>query len=127
MVLTDDIRLRLLVCGGRDYTDFAEMCAALRAWTTLFGLPAVIIHGDARGADRLAGAWARHHGVPVETFKPDYKRFGPKYAPIERNMRMIRDGKPDASVAFPGERGTADMVRQLNEARIPVLLGALAT
>jgi ABC-type branched-subunit amino acid transport system substrate-binding protein len=33
---------------------------------------------------------------------------------------MIREGKPDAVVAFPGGRGTADMVRQARAAGIEV-------
>ena len=33
---------------------------------------------------------------------------------------MIDVGKPDAVIAFPGGRGTADMVQRANQAGIPV-------
>jgi hypothetical protein len=37
-----------------------------------------------------------------------------------RNQRMIDEGKPDLVIAFPGGRGTADMVSRAKKAGIPV-------
>ena len=48
--------MRVLVCGGRDYQDKALVYAALDALDRKHGISA-IIHGDARGADRLGKAW----------------------------------------------------------------------
>lgn len=39
-----------------------------------------------------------------------------------RNQRMLDEGKPDLVVAFPGGRGTADMVRRAKAAGVPVRL-----
>jgi predicted Rossmann-fold nucleotide-binding protein len=33
---------------------------------------------------------------------------------------MLSEGKPDLVIAFPGGRGTADMIRQAKEAGVPV-------
>jgi hypothetical protein len=105
---------RVLVCGGRDYAD------KNRVWRVLFQIaPTLVIQGGARGADLLALDWAFRHRVPIETYRADWKRDGKAAGPI-RNQRMIDEGKPDLVVAFPGERGTADMVRRARKAGIPV-------
>jgi hypothetical protein len=115
MILTN---LRLLVCGGRDYEDTAAVWAAL---DHLHGTRriAVLIEGGARGADRLAYQWARERFVPVERYCADWQAFG-KSAGFMRNQRMLDDGKPTACVAFPGGRGTADMMRRCRLARVPL-------
>ena len=56
---------RLLVTGGRDYADAERMAAYLEAIHGSRGI-ALLIHGGSRGADALADAWARAHGVPVQ-------------------------------------------------------------
>lgn len=38
-----------------------------------------------------------------------------------RNSRMLREGKPDLVLAFPGHGGTADMVKQAGEAGVGVM------
>jgi hypothetical protein len=77
-----------------------------------------VVHGGAKGADALAGRWADAREVNTEVFYADWargKRAGP-----ERNQRML-DSKPDLVVAFPGGRGTADMVRRAKAAGIEVI------
>lgn len=108
--------MRLLVCGGRNYADRdAVYCALLELH------PSAVITGGASGADRIAEEWARPV-VPVETYKADWTKYGKAAGPI-RNQQMIDEGKPDAVLAFPGGRGTADMVRRAVSAGIPVIDG----
>ena len=80
----------------------------------------VIIHGAARGADSLAGEWAMSRGVTVMAFPADWDAHGRSAGHI-RNAQMIAEGKPTVVVAFPGGRGTANMVRQARLSHIPVL------
>ena len=110
--------MRLLVCGGRDFTDQAFADAALdrahkRRPITL------IIHGAARGADACADTWAKARGIPVMRFPADWARYGKGAGPI-RNAEMLFSGRPDGVCAFPGGRGTADMVRQATIEGLPV-------
>lgn len=112
---------RLLVCGGRDYANKAYLFAILNNYSDQAGGFSVVIHGAARGADSLAGEWASYCGIPIEEYPADWTKDGRAAGPI-RNARMIREGKPDLVIAFPGGRGTADMVRQSRLARIPVLI-----
>lgn len=110
--------MRILVCGGRNFSDAAACYRMLDRIHRERGID-VIIEGNARGADRLAGYWARKHGVENLKFPADWKAHGHKAGPI-RNAAMLADGRPDAVMAFPGGRGTADMVRRAREAEIPV-------
>jgi hypothetical protein len=77
----------------------------------------VLIEGDARGADRIAGEGADLRGVEHVKFPADWEKLGRKAGPI-RNEQMLRAGKADLVVAFPGARGTAHMVRIAREAGV---------
>ena len=101
---------RYLICGGRDFADPVMMSRAL-ASLILHPKDAVVIHGDARGADRMAATWAENHGAKVEPYPADWVRHGKAAGPI-RNRYMLMDGRPDVVIAFPGGPGTADMVKQ---------------
>jgi hypothetical protein len=107
---------RIIVCGGRDFTDRTWLFHVLDSIRTKAGV-AVIIQGGARGADRLAKQWADERGVPASTFRADWVKFGRKAGPI-RNQHMIDEGNPTLVIAFPGGRGTADMLARAKEARI---------
>lgn len=110
--------MRVLVCGGRNFTDpeavFHELhqLAEKHGWLT-------VIEGGAQGADALARHWAQlcYHGVV--TVHAEWRRLGRAAGPA-RNARMLVSGKPDLVLAFPGGKGTADMVRQAREVGVPV-------
>ena len=110
--------MRLLVCGGRDYSDKDRAFAVLDRFRAKFGCAAVI-HGAARGADSLAGAWARARGVPEIAEPADWKTHGKRAGPI-RNQAMLDKHAPAAVIAFPGGVGTADMVRRSRAAGLTV-------
>ncbi|WP_245576775.1 SLOG family protein [Kaistia adipata] len=78
-----------------------------------------VISGMATGADTLAAEWAERFGFPLRKFPADWKAHGRAAGPI-RNQRMIDEGRPDLVIAFPGGRGTADMVRRAKAAGIEV-------
>jgi hypothetical protein len=109
--------VRIVVTGGREYDDLAAIDRALTVVHRKHGID-VLIQGGARGADRFCGDWATAHGIPVEGYPADWETHGKK-AGVLRNQQMIDEGKPDAAVAFPGGRGTADMVARLERSGIP--------
>jgi hypothetical protein len=114
---------RVLVCGGRDFTDKVFL---VRALDLLHGLKAftLLIHGGAKGADWMAGKWAEWRKVPVREFAADWDSHGSAAGPL-RNTAMLREGAPDLVVAFPGGRGTADMVAKARAAEVPVIEPAI--
>jgi len=111
--------MRVLVCGGRHYHKPRELAKALKAMDaeTPFTL---LIHGGAPGADSLAGMWADKQRIVVAEYKADWDRLG-KSAGMIRNAIMLRHGKPDVVVAFPGGRGTANMVNISKRAGVKVI------
>jgi hypothetical protein len=111
--------MRVLVCGGREFIDRALLEATL---DQLFARRpfSVLIEGDARGADRMAGAWAEARGVAHLTFKADWEVLGAKAGPI-RNQQMLDEGEPDLVVAFAGRSGTDHMKRIARAAGVEVL------
>ena len=100
------MRKRTLVCGGRDYRDYAAVTAALDMLE-----PTSVVHGAATGADSLGGRYAQEKGLPMKAYAPSRKLDGPGWDwKFRRNERMLHRAKPDLVVAFPGGNGTKHMV-----------------
>lgn len=110
--------LRVLCCGGRDYASVDHVFAALDALRASNEI-ALIIHGQARGADYLSGAWAKKRGVPWVEMPANWDAFR-KRAGHLRNQAMLDLLAPNYVVAFPGGSGTADMVKIATAAGLTV-------
>lgn len=108
---------RLLVCGGRDVTDSGWVFSTLDGLWKTYDFD-VVIEGDARGADRLASAWAVRNRLTNLKFPAKWGEYGKRAGPI-RNQQMIEEGMPDMGVAFDGGIGTYDMLRKLRASGIP--------
>jgi hypothetical protein len=122
-----------MVTGGRDYDD------EVRAFDVLDRLHEakhfeIVMHGACgwciekpwthdvrrlRGADRLADRWATSRGVTVERVPANWTRLFRRAGPV-RNGHML-DRMPALVLAFPGDRGTADAVRQARGLGIAVV------
>lgn len=110
-------KYKILVCGGREYNDASYLNKVLCELST--DKDVVIIQGGARGADSLAKEWAMNTGVEFIEVKADWNRHGKSAGPI-RNNEMLKL-KPDLVVAFPGGRGTDNMVMQASKACVPIV------
>lgn len=108
--------MRLLVCGSRHWKDFARIKEEIEKRN-----PEVVIEGDCRGADRIAGQAARELGIPVEEYPAKWGTYG-RLAGRIRNQEMLDEGKPTHVLAFHASlstsTGTRDMVAR---ARISML------
>lgn len=107
--------MKILVCGGRHYGDQSKVWEVLNSQQAT-----MIIHGGATGADDLAGHYAREQGITEVIFPANWEKFG-KIAGLIRNREMLR-ARPALVVAFPGNRGTENMIMQARTAGIPVRL-----
>lgn len=111
--------MRVLVCGGRDYSDRAAVFGALDALHQKYGR-LTVIQGGAPGADALARAWCgKAPSVYMINEPADWKSHGKAAGPL-RNQRMLDEHRPDLVLAFPGGRGTADMVRRAKAAGVKI-------
>lgn len=118
---------RVLVCGGRGFgkteADLVLMVRALAPYKPPKVTDAsehILILGGAPGADTLAELWADIWGVRKRVYPADWKAHGRAAGP-KRNQRMLDEGRPDLVIAFPGGRGTADMVRRARKAGVRVI------
>lgn len=110
--------MRLLVCGGRDWKrNFATFQFLGRVHREK--AVSVLIHGAAPGADTIAGDWAKSRGIPVMEFPANWDFYG-KQAGGYRNAWMIEFGKPQLVIAFPGGRGTTNMIERARLNGVPV-------
>lgn len=110
---------RYLICGGRNPDE--QTSELVWNWVmTHVEDGDVVIHGAARGVDTLAMIAAQAlPGVKHAPFAADWHTHGKAAGPI-RNQRMLDEGKPDFVIAFPGGKGTADMMRRAEAAGVPV-------
>jgi YspA, cpYpsA-related SLOG family len=124
-------RGRILVCGGRDFAnpdaklpaevaeDIALMASVLYPIAqSEHGAEIILVHGFAKGADTLAAEMWEGWGCPTEGHRADWRQYGKAAGPI-RNQEMLDTGI-DEVIAFPGGKGTADMVRRAEKAGVPV-------
>ncbi|MGJ4952987.1 DUF2493 domain-containing protein [Bradyrhizobium sp. SZCCHNR1093] len=115
--------MRVLVYGGRDFVDrrwLYRVLDELDARSTI----SCIIEGEASGADRMAREWAKSRGVLFDPYPAAWNDITRPGAVVRRNKagklydaaagpfrneKMLREGKPDYAVGFPGGTGTRDM------------------
>lgn len=117
--------LRVIVCGGRNYDDYAKVREAL-GFLHAFRPIRHVYHGGASGADQFAGWWARENGVHVTAIPAEWDKHGRAAGP-RRNAEILMIANPDVVVAFPGGRGTADMVTRAIEHGADVWRPAIET
>ncbi len=111
--------MKVLVTGGRDFSD-SEFVARVLNQINAANHVCELIHGDARGLDRIADNWAKQKDIRVIAVPADWAKYGRGAGP-RRNAAMVLE-RPDVVVAFPGGRGTADMIKKATAAGIKVAL-----
>lgn len=112
--------IRVLVCGGRDFCNRGLIYSTLdELHNGERGPIRVVIHGNAYGADCLGGVWAIVNKIKEWPVAAEWSKYG-KAAGPKRNKKMIGMGI-ELVVAFPGGRGTKNMVKIAKAAGVEVL------
>lgn len=115
--------MRLIICGGRNFSDHELFHTAITRWIELHGWPREIVAGGATGADAMARDWARENGVLYTEYAADWGSYGKRAGPL-RNAAMaahVVRGGDGGCLALPGGKGTADMVLQAKTNGLPVM------
>ncbi len=105
--------MKVLVTGGREYKNYHILSMALDKIN-----PTFIISGGAKGADSLAERWAKENGVHI-AIVPALWDFYKLSAGVLRNKAML-ELSPDLCLAFPGGKGTRNMVGLCTEVDIKI-------
>ena len=115
--------MKVLVCGDRNWTDRKAIRVCLRELTKQ-GYTTVI-HGCARGADRIAAFEAKQMWYTIEHYPAKWGLYHRAAGPI-RNQQMLDEGKPVLVIAFHDHielsSGTADMLSRAEKSGIPYAL-----
>ncbi len=134
--------MRVLVTGSRSFTDYAAIHAALAEAVVDQPGPHTLVHGEAKGADRMAARIARGLGWTIEAHPADWNQpctahcthrggrrdrdDGSSWCPsagAKRNREMCELGA-DLVLAFYARGaknvGTADCVKSAGKCEIPV-------
>ena len=99
--------MKILVCGGRDFDDYSLVEQVLDEYVIEF-----IVHGAASGADRLADKYALGNSIETHRYPAKWGEHLNAAGPI-RNQEMLKNHNDlDLVIAFPGGKGTDDMVRR---------------
>lgn len=112
-----------IVCGGRDYDRANRVAHVLDAAIERMGLWC-IIQGEATGADALAKEWAiSRPSISMICVPADWdagNSAGPARNSVMLKILQAHDGDK-AVIAFPGGRGTANMIAQGRGAGIRII------
>jgi len=118
--------MRVLICGDRNWRELQPIADCIES----LPLDTVIIHGNARGADKMADGLAHYRGLIVLSYPALWNQFGRAAGPI-RNQQMLEDGKPDVVAFFHNNlrnsKGTKDMVKISYQRYIPIINGRSVT
>ena len=118
----DPPRMRILICGGRNYKDWMKV----RDYLDTVSRTAIIIHGGATGADSIAGNLATYLSMRVIRCVADWDKYG-KAAGVLRNQQMLDEEHPDLVVYFhkdlENSKGTKDMVTRAVDNKIKTING----
>jgi len=118
--LSDESAPLVIVAGGGRALDWPGDQITTVLLQASAGRPvALLLHGGARGADRVIDHAARSLAWPVEVILAEWGRYGRAAGPL-RNCLLLRRALEEATpaqasvlvVAFPGAAGTASLVRQ---------------
>lgn len=129
----------ILICGGRSYgrvpsevhpdayDRMREQACHERGRLFVIMRTAVerlsasrFVMGDATGADYLAAGWCKDNGFDFKVYPADWQQHGDKAGPI-RNRLMLEQEHPSAVIAFPGSKGTRNMVGLAERAGVRVI------
>lgn len=114
--------MKILLCGDRFWTDRESIRLTLAEYAKKPGGPHVLIHGAARGADRIGGEIAAELGFDVVAVPAEWARYGRTAGPIRNSVMLAM--QPDVVLAFHADlgrsRGTKDTLMKAYKAGIPL-------
>lgn len=115
----------VLVCGSRDQgvVSYGLVASVLPKHFTPGDRNVLVVHGGAAATDSYVDHWCRAHGIhtaEVAALWEYYREQGNvrSAGPIRNDVMAAL--RPTECLAFPGGRGTADMVRKMEALGIPI-------
>ena len=114
--------MRVVIFGSRGLRDRAALVEALQMLDLLHGItPTTVVSGaEPTGMDAEGEAWAREHGVAIDSHPADWRKF-PKTGGMIRNVQMAKQCDAGVGVVVRGgSPGSNHMARELARREKPV-------
>lgn len=113
--------MKIIICGDREWTNEE----VIENFIKTLPKDTVVIHGDCRGADKIAGDIAKEkYGLEVIPVPAKWERYYRAAGPI-RNRKML-NMNPDKVIAFHNDltksTGTIDMVSIARKAGVETIV-----
>ncbi len=110
--------MRVIIAGSRTVTNPLTVPAAVEA--SGFTVTTLVC-GMALGADRLGYQWAVKHGITVVKYHAEWDTYGNAAGRI-RNGLMARNADALIAIWDGSSRGTADMIKKAEAAKLLVYI-----
>lgn len=112
----------IIICGDRHWDHEYPIEEFIRT----LNRSVVIVHGNANGADKMAGRIAKKYGHEVIAVPAEWDRYGRGAGPV-RNRKMADEHEPELVVGYHDNisesKGTRDMILKVaNKENIPWVL-----
>lgn len=113
--------MKVLVTGSRVYNNYLKMREEI-----VDSKATILVHGDAKGADKLADLIGKQEGLDVRPYPAQWDRYGKGAGPVRNQQMLDEEHKADEPIdlvlAFPvaGCKGTWDMIGKAQKAGIKV-------
>ena len=103
--------MKIAIVGGRDFNDYDLLKTEVMNYIVDKAHFETLVSGGAKGADALAERLAAEFCIPIQLYKPDYKRFG-RAATLVRNTEIVEHS--DVIFAFwnGSSKGTLDSINK---------------
>lgn len=109
-MFNEGYKIHLVVCGGRDFTDYDYLKRSLDDLLDVYPKDSVlIISGAAQGADTLGAQYADERGYDKVYFHADWEKYG-KGAGFVRNTKMANEATHVAAFWNGNSKGTKHMI-----------------
>jgi hypothetical protein len=113
--------MRIVVTGGRKHTNELYVWECLDWFSRNVGTIEELIDGCAVGVDTFASNWTRARHVVNIRCPANWDLHG-RAAGHKRNRFMLTKYLPDACLAFEGNTGTRDMVKQAQQMDFKIVI-----
>ncbi len=104
--------MKVAICGGRDEDLLIGREDALKKMLIEIGATEIVTGGCQGIDDQSEDVARREMGLVTTTFRPAWDAFGRAAGPL-RNQQIAE--YVDVLIAFPGGRGTHDMIHKMEK------------
>ena len=126
------VEIKVAIIGGRNVTDFIDESRAKKLIHHFLDLlytinkyeKVIIVSGGAKGADSIAGEYARENDIELIEYLPDWKRYG-KRAGFVRNHDIINTCDIVLAIWDTESKGTKHSIELALKQNKPIFLANL--